>query len=1018
MKNHSFCLLIVLLFIQNLIFAQEGYIYLTNYEINEAYADSKIRSIAFDNNSSVLLANRKGVAVFTGTSWRRVQNIPANVLSIKADSSARLIYTGLKDEFGYISRNEKGLYQYTQLKQFDENTGEFTQIIITTEKILFYSSKSIYIVDKTKLSDISQLNIEKQDEYRGILTRKNNVYINTKSKGICKLNGQELIQLKEGAKFKNSIVLFSTSCNKVSILIGTNENKLYLFDGKSFKRFSERTQIRDFLKENILWDGIDFSDNYFALTTLTGGCVIIDKVYGKIKFNINYMTGLPDDEIYAFSKDKNNALWFSHEHGLSSCDLKLNIRDYTPYPGIYGNINDVLLKGDDIYVASNNGVYVLNEIKNVKEKEILIKEKAKYGYQFIPKKTYIIQSIAHKFLPVKGLSDKCKQLYEFNEKVLAISDFGLYEITDSVAHPLIKDIYIHSLWADKDTSVLYAASLKGVQLLSFSVDSATNERKWEKQLLFENAGKPVHSICQDTLGNLVFGTDGKAYFCKKDSLLSYSKPLEIEFPGKINEAINVNPINDELYFIQSSGIFVYNSKNKSAEYKDKKKFQQKNFRFINSNSNFWVYENNIWLSVDPNINLPNSRFWNLFGKIRKIHVDHNSDTWLINGKKELIKILADTTNQGKHNFQVYISSIYDKTDSLYSLENPVFEYERNAFKIRLSAPFRLNPKGTQYRFLVKGLQNYESWSNWSENQLIELSFIPAGKYILSVNARNILGQTSDIQKFAFIVLKPFWQTNTFYYSAGGGLLVFIILLIYLSRLRLKRKNRILEMKVQERTIELQKEKDKTEELLLNILPKETADELKQNNKVVPRNYDLVTVLFTDFKGFTQIAEKLSPAELVHEIDHCFKKFDKIISKYRIEKIKTIGDAYMCAGGLPKEYKHNAAEVIKAAIEIRDFMLRYKDKRVQEKKACFEIRIGLHTGKVVAGVVGIKKYAYDIWGDTVNIASRMESSGEPGKINISGDTYQLVKDTFNCSYRGKIEAKNKGEIDMYFVDDEK
>jgi len=140
----------------------------------------------------------------------------------------------------------------------------------------------------------------------------------------------------------------------------------------------------------------------------------------------------------------------------------------------------------------------------------------------------------------------------------------------------------------------------------------------------------------------------------------------------------------------------------------------------------------------------------------------------------LIKILADTTNQGKHNFQVYISSIYDKTDSLYSLENPVFEYERNAFKIRLSAPFRLNPKGTQYRFLVKGLQNYESWSNWSENQLIELSFIPAGKYILSVNARNILGQTSDIQKFAFIVLKPFWQTNTFYYSAGGGLLVFII----------------------------------------------------------------------------------------------------------------------------------------------------------------------------------------------------------------------------------------------------
>jgi adenylate cyclase len=211
---------------------------------------------------------------------------------------------------------------------------------------------------------------------------------------------------------------------------------------------------------------------------------------------------------------------------------------------------------------------------------------------------------------------------------------------------------------------------------------------------------------------------------------------------------------------------------------------------------------------------------------------------------------------------------------------------------------------------------------------------------------------------------------------------------------------------------ISKEKRRSEGLLLNILPYETAKELKETGKSDAKMFDEVTVMFTDFKGFTQIAEKLSPAELVAEIDKCFKAFDEIITTHNIEKIKTIGDSYMCAGGLPVPNRTNATDVINAAIEIRDFML---NGRSETDHSGFEIRIGIHTGPVVAGIVGIKKFAYDIWGDTVNIASRMESSGEAGKVNISGSTFQLVKDQFACTYRGKVQAKNKGEIDMYFVE---
>ena len=205
------------------------------------------------------------------------------------------------------------------------------------------------------------------------------------------------------------------------------------------------------------------------------------------------------------------------------------------------------------------------------------------------------------------------------------------------------------------------------------------------------------------------------------------------------------------------------------------------------------------------------------------------------------------------------------------------------------------------------------------------------------------------------------------------------------------------------------------DLLLNILPEELIEELKEKGSIAAQHFDEVTVMFTDFKNFTQIAEKLSPSELVSEIHTCFKAFDDIINKHKIEKIKTIGDSYMCAGGLPVPNKTHATDVVNAAIEIQLFVKEYYEQRKKEGKEAFEIRIGIHSGPVVAGIVGVKKFAYDIWGDTVNTASRIESSGEAGKVNISETTYYKVKDTFNCTHRGKIEAKNKGEMDMYFVE---
>lgn len=215
---------------------------------------------------------------------------------------------------------------------------------------------------------------------------------------------------------------------------------------------------------------------------------------------------------------------------------------------------------------------------------------------------------------------------------------------------------------------------------------------------------------------------------------------------------------------------------------------------------------------------------------------------------------------------------------------------------------------------------------------------------------------------------------------------------------------------------ISKEKERSESLLLNILPAEIAEELKEKGRADARDFEMVSILFTDFKGFTSASEKLSAQELVTKINTCFEAFDGLVEKYGIEKIKTIGDAYMAAGGLPVPDDDSVKNTVLAALEMQQFIFDHKNKMDAAGKPAFEMRVGVHTGPVVAGIVGVKKFQYDIWGDTVNTASRMESAGEVSKVNISQATFELLKDDpeFTFESRGKVEAKGKGEIEMYFV----
>jgi adenylate cyclase len=241
---------------------------------------------------------------------------------------------------------------------------------------------------------------------------------------------------------------------------------------------------------------------------------------------------------------------------------------------------------------------------------------------------------------------------------------------------------------------------------------------------------------------------------------------------------------------------------------------------------------------------------------------------------------------------------------------------------------------------------------------------------------------------------------------------FVLVLAGLFYIRYRAKRRAAD-ELAQKNARIEEEQKRSDNLLLNILPPAIAQELKANSKVAARKYDQATVMFLDFKGFTNIAEKLSPELLVEELDYCFSNFDRIIGQYRIEKIKTIGDAYLCASGL-SDKNSSPSDIVKAALEIQDFLQHMKAERLNRGMPFFEARVGIHTGAVVAGVVGSKKFAYDIWGDTVNIAARMQEACDPGQVNVSETAHSLTKYEFEWQPRGRIAAKNKGDLEMYYV----
>ncbi len=358
---------------------------------------------------------------------------------------------------------------------------------------------------------------------------------------------------------------------------------------------------------------------------------------------------------------------------------------------------------------------------------------------------------------------------------------------------------------------------------------------------------------------------------------------------------------------------------------------------------------------------------------------------------------------------------FDSIDRFYPLpQGLILPYQHNEVSIHFGAKELARPKLVVYQYKLEGRDR--DWRSVTTGHQATFQNLKEGNYTFKVRARytgpsiDNGDEWTEPVTYSFRVMPPWYRSGlayaTYLIFFGAGLFS----LIKWRTISLRRQRELLRKRVDEQTQELLIEKERSDSLLLNILPATVAQELKLTGKTHPVFFEEVSIMFADFKGFTNIVASIPGKKLISELDEIFQIYDDIMEEVGLEKIQTIGDSYLAACGVPNPDPQHAVKCVVAAQKI----ITYLKERNQKEGVKWSVRIGIHSGSVTAGVIGKKKFSYDLFGDTINIASRIESSGEAGRINVSAYTYTLIKDQFICEYRGKINAKGKGELDMYFV----
>ncbi len=1060
--------LILLLFIGcvGIVNAQQKSIKFNSYSIEDGLSQSHVNDIIQDQFGYIWIATQDGLNKYNGYEFDILkhklndsESLPNSYIHSLTINSQGLIWFGTNRGLGAIDPKDHSIVKlnrtnYPKLKGYlfsDLAFDSTNKLWALSDKhginIIDIESKNIEIVNNINGStDFTTLHIDKSNTlwvgtksgkvfYSSapytlfieidnsnidIIKNVNSFYENNDSiiyacteSGVFKIDRQNKISLVTNfseLKYQNITSVYQENKNKIWIgtkeqglyLLNKKENKLYHYTKNPYNPFS----IIDNHVTNI------FADN--------SGCIWIATEKGISKFDKfkqgfttttisnNPEKGLIDYHVWSFTEDSLGNIYVGTKKALTIYHSKNNL--FSHYKRKDGRKHYLLSmyveNTNKIWCGFEDGLYILT-----------INSKSNYTYEKIEFKENGENEKVRVYQIVKADNNRLwigtkTGLSILNKNDLTFNFYSHSDDTKSIGDGAVKVVY-----RDKTGKIWLVTSNQGIYNIVETSKSTYYFKHYPIKGYSETNGH-ITSLLQTEKDFLWLGTYGEGI--KKLNLKTKEIESYTEDEGLVNNVVYglLSDENDNLWISTNKGL---------------SKFDTKSKKFNNYTTTDGLQSN----EFNTNAYFRSSDDYLYFGGING-YTKFKSFDIKINPTKPKV-IISKITTYNRENNNLKKKVVYSNIDSLMSIK---LKYLENDLSFEFFSVLYSNPEKNEFKYILEGYD--ESYIKLIGDNKVHYMNLQPGDYNFKVYGKNPDGIWSTYPTIVNIeITPPFWSTWWFRII---GLILIGLFILFLSRKRTERIRRQkirLELEVVKRTrkissqnkqikeqnkqVELQKakiehqkemlqnEKNKVEGILLNVLPEGTASDLINNGKSKARYYKRVSVMFTDFVGFSKIAEDMNPQDLVGELDEYFTKFDEIIGNFDLEKIKTIGDAYMCAGGVPIRNKSNAIEVVLAGLKIQDYMGVREVRAKKEGKESWKIRLGINTGEVTAGVIGQKRFAYDIWGATVNQAQRMEMHGEPGELNISGNTYDTIGPYFNCTYRGKIQTKHDGVmLDMYFV----
>ncbi|MCG8412370.1 MAG: HD domain-containing protein [Bacteroidales bacterium] len=967
-----------------------GSLYIEQIVLNNFGINNNNLFVTQDNKGILYIKNSNGILRYNTKHWNLFNEIKNPEFTINKEGT---IYIGGKNQFGYI-KSTLTKNTFVSLLKISHNIGQVNELVAIDNYVYFTANNSLFFWTGENLICLNKFSVKTK-----LFKVKEAIYISNYNIGFKKIIGDKIVSLPNSDFFKKKRIQAILEYDD-RILIKIKEKSIfYLWNKTGTKPFN--TEADSFIDKGLFSHACILSDKHYAIGTKLSGIIVINK-QGKVISVINENQGLLNSSINYLFADQSNNLWALHNHGISRIEIPSAYQYFNKKNGLKGNVLAITHFNKDLYIATSQGVFYLSENNKKKVNPV--------------------------FETIDSLNFKCYQFHIFNNRLFIFGDNGIYEIGKNKVNLIYRLNNITCVkHSQRDPNLFYLGYSNKLSSIRFSNETIIIENKF--------------NIDKTTVTDISEDNDKHIWIVKNNESLSriniITNKLESYSLPENPSWIKLSSLTKKTLFSSSKGVFSFNQK--------KNIFEKDSINYISNETN-WIYpivedqHLNLWINLIHKKNtknkpliinnnrkqieaisvLPLNRIKDFF--INTIHLDTNNTVWF-GGFDALIKLDLNFKNIPKQSPYLFFEKILLNNDSLIMSssfgerqaidKSYKIKYQYNSLKFIFSTNDYKSEDQIRYKYRLLGYDS--TWSDWNSLNVKEYTNLFEGKYTFEVKSKNIFNQLSNSIQYKFEIKPPNYRSFIAYiiYLITLGFIIVITIRWRAYRFALERFR--LENIIHERTEELVIQKEKADNLLERVLPKNTANELKSGRKAGPYHYNMVTVLFSDIQGFTKVSEQMDSEHLIDELDKFFLQFDTVVEKYNIEKIKTIGDAYMCAGGIPIKNRTNPVEVVLAAFEMQNFMKDLKSKADERFKEFWDLRIGIDTGPVVAGVLGKNKISYDIWGGTVNTASRMEAASESGKINITENTYMLIKDFFICTYRGKMPVKYKGEIDMYFVE---